>query len=145
MLVISLLVALILARRLQRFITAPILHLAGVVQSVGEKGDYSLRATKVGSDEVGMLTDAFNEMLSQIQQRAAALREGEQRYTFLTDTVPQIIWTARPDGSVDYYNKAWFDYTGLTFEQTKDWGWGAVLHADDLQLCIERQLLLVTR
>ncbi len=68
---------------------------------------------------------------------AAALREGEQRYTFLADTVPQIVWTARPDGGLDYYNKAWFDYTGLTFEQTRDWGWKPVLHPDDLQQCVD--------
>ncbi|MDQ3118398.1 MAG: ATP-binding protein [Verrucomicrobiota bacterium] len=69
---------------------------------------------------------------------AAALRASEERYTFLADTVPQIIWTSRPDGGLDYYNKAWFDYTGLTLEQTQDWGWGAVLHPDDLQPCIDR-------
>ncbi|MGI9086445.1 MAG: PAS domain S-box protein [Chthoniobacterales bacterium] len=69
---------------------------------------------------------------------AAALREGAERYSFLADTVPQIIWTSKPDGNLDYYNKAWFDYTGLTLEQTKDWGWGPVLHPDDLQHCIEQ-------
>jgi PAS domain S-box-containing protein len=69
---------------------------------------------------------------------AAVLHEGAQRYNFLADTVPLIIWTARPDGGLDYYNKAWFDYTGLTLAQTADWGWGAVLHPDDLQRCIDR-------
>ncbi|MDR3457706.1 MAG: PAS domain S-box protein [Verrucomicrobiae bacterium] len=67
---------------------------------------------------------------------AAALREGVARYTFLADAIPLIIWTARPDGRVDYYNKAWFDYTGLTLAQTQDWGWGAVLHPEDLPACI---------
>jgi signal transduction histidine kinase/ActR/RegA family two-component response regulator len=71
---ISLLVALALASRFQRFITAPILHLAQVVQSVGEKGDYSLRATKAGTDEVGKLTDAFNEMLGEIEQSEQTLQ-----------------------------------------------------------------------
>ena len=69
---------------------------------------------------------------------AAALHEGAQRYAFLADAIPQIIWTARPDGGLDYYNKAWFDYTGLTLDQAKDWGWGAVLHPDDLQPSIDR-------
>ncbi|MEY2518735.1 MAG: hypothetical protein QOF24_494, partial [Verrucomicrobiota bacterium] len=68
---------------------------------------------------------------------AATLREGAERYNFLADTVPQIIWTARPDGGLDYYNKAWFDYTGLTLEETRDWGWGVVLHPDDLQHAID--------
>jgi signal transduction histidine kinase/ActR/RegA family two-component response regulator len=74
-LIVSLLVALALASRFQRFITSPILHLAQVVQSVGEKGDYSLRATKAGTDEVGKLTDAFNEMLGEIQQSDKILQE----------------------------------------------------------------------
>ncbi len=69
---------------------------------------------------------------------AAALKESAESYSFLADTVPQIIWTARPDGCLDYYNKAWFEYTGLTLSQTEDWGWGAVLHPDDLQRCIDR-------
>jgi len=73
-LVVSLLVALALASRFQRFITAPILHLSHVVQNVAEKGDYSLRATKAGADEVGRLTDRFNEMLSQIQQSEKTLQ-----------------------------------------------------------------------
>jgi PAS domain S-box-containing protein len=68
----------------------------------------------------------------------AALRESAQRYSFLADTVPQIIWTARPDGGLDYYNKAWYEYTGSTFEQSRDWGWGAVVHPDDLAQCVAR-------
>jgi len=69
---------------------------------------------------------------------AAVAREGAQRYSFLADTVPLIIWSARPDGGLDYYNEAWFTYTGLTLDEAKDWGWGAVVHPDDLQPCIER-------
>jgi PAS domain S-box-containing protein len=52
--------------------------------------------------------------------------------------MPQIVWTAKPDGNLDYYNKRWFDYTGMTIEQTKDWGWKHVVHPDDLQNCVER-------
>ncbi len=36
----------------------------------------------------------------------------------LADAMPQMVWTARPDGFLDYYNQRWFDYTGLTLEQT---------------------------
>jgi len=68
----------------------------------------------------------------------ALVRAGAQRYSFLADTVPLIIWTARPDGSVDYYNRVWFNYTGLTLEETEDWGWRAVVHPEDLEACVER-------
>jgi PAS domain S-box-containing protein len=65
---------------------------------------------------------------------AAVVREDAQRYSFLADAVPVIIWAARPDGSLDYYNKAWFDYTGLAPGQTID----LVLHPDDFQRSLER-------
>ena len=59
--------------------------------------------------------------------------ENTDRYRFLADAMPQIVWTAKPDGNIDYYNKRWFDYTGMTLEQTKNWGWKRVVHPDDLQ------------
>ena len=52
--------------------------------------------------------------------------------------MPQIVWTAKPDGNLDYYNQRWFDYTGMTLEQTRDWGWQPVLHPDDLLNCVDR-------
>ena len=56
----------------------------------------------------------------------------------LAQAIPQIVWTANPNGELDYYNQHWFDYTGMTLEQTRGWGWGHVLHPDDLALCVER-------
>ncbi len=55
----------------------------------------------------------------------------------LAEAVPQIVWTANPDGSLDYYNQHWVDYTGMSIEETLGWGWGPVLHPDDLQRCID--------
>jgi len=69
---------------------------------------------------------------------AVALRESTERYSFLADTVPQIIWTARPDGCLEHFNKGWLDYTGLSLAQSIDWGWDSVVHPDDLQPIIER-------
>jgi len=65
------------------------------------------------------------------------LRESERRSRHLADAMPQIIWTAGPDGSVDYYNERWFEYTGLTPEQTflADGWWRLVLHPDDVGPC----------
>lgn len=56
----------------------------------------------------------------------------------LAELIPQIVWTARPDGYLDYYNQRWYAYTGLTWEQTKGWGWELVIHPDDLQACLDR-------
>src|SRR5215467_13931563 len=60
----------------------------------------------------------------------------EARYRHLADAMPQIVWTARPDGHIDYYNRRWFLYTGLTEEQSyaRD-GWRSALHPDDVERC----------
>ena len=60
--------------RLHRFVTDPILELAAVSDRVSRKQDYSIRAKKWGSDEIGALVDDFNRMLSEIQVRDEALR-----------------------------------------------------------------------
>ena len=67
-----------------------------------------------------------------------AMRASETRFRFMADNMPQIIWTATPDGSVDYYNNRWFEFTGLTFEQTRAWGWKPVLHPEDLDQCVQK-------
>src|SRR3989440_279892 len=72
-----------------------------------------------------------------LQRVLADARAGERRYHELADAMPQIVWTANADGSVDYYNQRWCNYTGMTVEQTEGWGWGPVLHPDDLQRCVE--------
>src|SRR6476661_9552666 len=55
----------------------------------------------------------------------------EEQYHALADAMPQIVWTARPDGRLDYYNQRWFDYTGITLDETQGRGWEMLLHPDD--------------
>jgi PAS domain S-box-containing protein len=66
----SLIVALILSNRLQRRISDPIIALASTARTISEQRDYSVRAPRLGADELGVLTDAFNEMLTRIEQHA---------------------------------------------------------------------------
>jgi signal transduction histidine kinase len=75
---VVLLVAYLMSRSLQKRISQPILALADSAKAVSERGDYSLRVTRLGGDELGLLTDAFNRMLSQIQELNRNL---EQRVT----------------------------------------------------------------
>jgi|CXWL01.1.fsa_nt_gi signal transduction histidine kinase/ActR/RegA family two-component response regulator len=69
----SLLVALLLASRLQRVVSQPIRDLAALEKRVTQEKDYTVRAKKAGNDEIGVLIDGFNEMLSEIAQRDAEL------------------------------------------------------------------------
>lgn len=74
-LVAASLVAFLLASKLQKAISGPISHLAGVVGQVASQKDYSVRAVKKSEDELGRLIDGFNEMLNQIQTQDQALQE----------------------------------------------------------------------
>src|SRR5271155_759832 len=47
------------------------------------------------------------------------------------DTIPQLVWSAFPDGEVEFCNLAWLEYTGLTTEQAKGWGWWVGIHPED--------------
>jgi PAS domain S-box-containing protein len=63
----------LLSLRLQKHISGPIVHLADIANKVSNQKNYSIRATKIANDEMGLLVERFNEMLSGIQERDAAL------------------------------------------------------------------------
>jgi PAS domain S-box-containing protein len=65
------------------------------------------------------------------ERAAAALRESEERFRTLAEALPQFVWVTRPDGSDEYFNQRWYDYTGMTPEQSMGWGWVDALHPED--------------
>ncbi len=73
-LAVSLLIAYVLSARLQRPISDPILDLVATAQTIAARKDYTARARSHGNNEVGALSDAFNDMLAGIQERERALR-----------------------------------------------------------------------
>ncbi|MDR3706793.1 MAG: response regulator [Capsulimonadaceae bacterium] len=77
-LVASLLLALMVSNVLQRVVSSPIQHLAAVAEGVVREQNYAIRAEKTGADETGMLIDAFNQMLAQIQAQDAELRSANE-------------------------------------------------------------------
>jgi two-component system CheB/CheR fusion protein len=82
---------------------------------------------------VGAMTDITSmEMTEQkLRLKNEELQTLIQEFRFVTDFMPQMVWATRPDGYHDFYNKQWYDYTGLDYETTKDKGWSLVLHPDD--------------
>ena len=73
------------------------------------------------------------ELARQAQRAEATVRESEARFRQLADALPQMVWMARPDGFIDYYNERWYDYTGFSRGEFGDQGWMPILHPDDLQ------------
>lgn len=72
-------VTFLLSARLQKIVSQPISHLAETAKVVSAEKNYSVRAVKGNEDELGQLMDGFNEMLTQIQERDAALRQAHDK------------------------------------------------------------------
>ena len=60
-----------------------------------------------------------------------ALEESDLRFRTLADTMPQMVWSTRPDGFHDYYNARWYDFTGTPPGSTDGEGWSDMFHRDD--------------
>jgi PAS domain S-box-containing protein len=60
------------------------------------------------------------------------IKNSENRLRTIIDTIPALAWSARPEGSAEFFNRRWLDYAGLSAEEAADWGWTAALHPDDL-------------
>jgi len=78
----------------------------------------------------------LSDALEKLGREAARLQT-------LIDTVPSFLWTSFPDGSKEFLNRRWYEYTGLTLEQGKGWGWKVVVHPDDLDRLIREWLALL--
>ena len=65
-------------------------------------------------------------------------RQVSRQYVTMAEAIPQIVWTADADGSVNFFNKRWFDYTGLALAESKGLLWQTALHPDDGMPCGER-------
>jgi PAS domain S-box-containing protein len=86
-----------------------------------------------------------NEQLREQAERLAAQelaevrRESEERYRQLADAMPQIVWTATPAGRATYYNRGWYEYTGLEPGPPAGDEWAEVVHPEDLGPTLERR------
>jgi PAS domain S-box-containing protein len=71
------------------------------------------------------------------QVRLSSIGADRELFRALFDELPQLAWTAQPDGYVDHYNRGWYEYTGMTYEETKGWGWQSVHRPDELPRVME--------
>ena len=74
-----------------------------------------------------MIPDPSSDLLSYPN----ALRDHDFKFTGIADAMPQIIWSTLPDGFHDYYNRGWYDFTGVPEGSTDGEGWNDMFHPDD--------------
>ncbi|MFO0900035.1 MAG: PAS domain S-box protein [Pirellulales bacterium] len=76
--------------------------------------------------------------ISARRQAELALRESEERFRQLADTIPQLAWYANADGYITWYNRRWYEYTGTTPADMEGWGWQSVHDPAMLPQVLER-------
>ncbi len=100
--------------------------------------------------KVAIFVDLYRKELT-LRRQAVALQEAERRehnvqiaalefaatrrYVNLAEAIPHIVWTASPEGALDYANRCWVEYTGVPVDEARGEGWQETLHADDREPC----------
>jgi PAS domain S-box-containing protein len=85
-------------------------------------------------DAQGHILRWFHLLIDVDERKRAmdALLASERDLKLTIDTIPAVAWSARSDGSADFFNRTYLDYLGLSLEEAQDWGWMAAVHPDDL-------------
>ncbi len=93
------------------FIYSPLKDAGGVVDAV-----------------IVLALDVTDEVVArrQTNELGRRLRESEAQFHLLAETIPQLAWSAQPDGYIDWYNRRWYDYTGTTPDDVRGWEWTSV-------------------
>lgn len=76
--------------------------------------------------------------ISERKQAEEALHDAGERFRFMAESMPQKIFTARPDGGMDYLNRQWEAFTGLTLDKMRGWEWVKINHPDDREETLRR-------
>jgi formate hydrogenlyase transcriptional activator len=71
------------------------------------------------------------------------MKISEDKYRVMIDTIPALVWCGLPDGSNEFLNRRWHDYTGLSEEEARGWGWRVTFYPEDREKLMEKWLALV--
>ncbi|WP_175586783.1 hybrid sensor histidine kinase/response regulator [Nostoc sp. UIC 10630] len=87
----------------------------------------------IRTNEITKTNEQLQQEILERQRILEVLRQSEERYRYLAEAIPQLVWTTDANGECDFFNQNWCEYTGLTLKQSLGSGWLAALHPDDIQ------------
>lgn len=90
-----------------------------------------------GTERVPQFLMALSEDVTDRKRAEEALKASERELSSIINTIPTLAWSAEADGSVTFLNQRWLDYTGLSTEHARDWGWRVAIHPDDIEGLVE--------
>jgi PAS domain S-box-containing protein len=98
----------------------------------GVEDCFAHRGADIGLEGTIMGGTAQNQARRAWEKARDAMQESEDQLRMMIDSIPTLAWACRPDGTTEFLNQRWLDYTGLSMAQALGWGWTAPIHPDDL-------------
>ena len=129
--VFTLLIAATLGLAITRSITQPLARLVEGSKALA-RGEFHHQVSVGGNDELAHLARVFNDTARRLSDLYATLQRSEDRLRLVIDTIPAYAWSARPDGSLDFINQRFLEFTGRSMADILGGGWSSLVHPDDL-------------
>ncbi len=129
---LTLLVAAALGWYVTRTITGPLSVLTACAEALA-RGDFQHQLHLRGNNELAVLGNAFNYAAQQLQKLYGDLRRSERELRDVIEAMPTMVWIAGTDGSNEFGNRRWQEYTGFSHERTVGSGWQDAVHPTDLK------------
>jgi PAS domain S-box-containing protein len=137
-------ISVILAAWLQKLISGPLLHLAGLTRAITVNENFTVRAPAGGKDEIGVLCSGFNSMLEYLSIRAQErdlaltdLRKSEEKYRLLVDNASDAIFIAQ-DGVIKFPNPKTEQLTGYSGKELVKMEITSLIHPEDRPIVLDR-------
>jgi PAS domain S-box-containing protein len=103
------------------------------------KTDYVSEALAVSTAEKGIAGSSEQYPTRAEPERAFdELKTSEDKFRVMVDAIPTLAWCSLADGSVEFFNQRWHDYTGLSPQEAYRWGWKVTIHPEDLEKSMEK-------
>src|SRR5579863_1516302 len=127
---LTLLAAAALGWYLTQTVTRPLSLLTASAEALA-RGDFQRKVQIRGNNELAVLGNVFNYAAQQLQKLYEDLRRSERELRGVINTVPAHVWSASPDGTVDFVNERLLEFAGLSSVDILGWKWESVIHSDD--------------
>jgi len=112
----------------------------GSQQTIRIVGHPALDASGNIVEFVGTTVDITAQIKARVELERALdeIKKSEDRLRLIIDTIPTMSWGNQPDGSAEFLSHSWLAYTGLSLEESRNWGWTVVLHPEDSMALTEK-------
>ena len=111
-------------------------------------GDRDIKVSFIPHRDVNGVSDGYVALLedittlrraeSELRRQSQTIAEAESVLRAFVNNLPELAWSAQPDGHIDFYNQRWFDYTGTTMAEMEGWGWEKVHDPEVLPKVVAR-------